>query len=170
MQMNELIIGNLFSCLAMVVDSVSSTRKRAKDVLLFQALSQFIYLICSIVLKGYSAAVQNAVSVLRNLAAVKKDLGKALEWTLVILGVVLGLWFNNRGIFGLLPVIANLEYSLAVFRFKEDERLLKIAFAICIVLYAIFNLIILNFIGAISNLVVLVVTINYLIKNKKKGI
>ena len=104
------------------------------------------------------------------LAAVKKDLGKALEWTLVILGVVLGLWFNNRGIFGLLPVIANLEYSLAVFRFKENERLLKIAFAICIVLYAIFNLIILNFVGAISNLVVLVVTINYLIKNKKKGI
>ena len=164
MLVNDLIIGNLCSFLAMIVDSVSSTRKRAKDVLLFQALSQFIYLICSVILKGYSAAVQNAVSVLRNLAAVKKDLSKTIEWTLVILGVGFGLWFNNRGVFGLLPVIANLEYSLAVFRFKDNERALKIAFAICIVLYAIFNLIILNFVGAVSNLIVLIVTIKYLVK------
>ena len=94
----------------------------------------------------------------------KKDLSKTIERTLVILGVGLGLWFNNRGVFGLLPVIANLEYSLAVFRFKDNERALKIAFAICIVLYAIFNLIILNFVGAVSNLIVLIVTIKYLVK------
>lgn len=36
---------------------------------------------------------------------------KALEWMLILAGVVLGIIFNNRGLLGWLPIIANLEYS-----------------------------------------------------------
>ena len=165
--MLNLIIGNLCSLLAMATDSISSTRKKAKDVLLLQALSQLLYCIGSIVLKGYSAAVQNAVSVVRNLTATRENTHKSVEWILVILGVGLGLYFNNRGLFGLLPIIANLEYSLAVFQFKNNERLLKICFAISILLYAIFNAILLNLVGVASNLVVLVMTIIFLVKDAK---
>lgn len=164
--MLDFIVGNLCSLLAMATDSISSTRKKAREVLLLQALSQLIYCIGSIVLKGYSAAVQNAVSVIRNLTATRENVHKSVEWLLIILGVGLGLYFNNRGLFGWLPIIANLEYSLAVFRFKNNERLLKISFAISILLYAIFNAIILNIVGVVSNLVVLSMTLIFLIKNK----
>ena len=75
----SVILGNGCSLLAMVTDSISSTRKTAKGVLLVQSLSQLIYCIGTILLKGYSGAVQNAVSILRNLVAIRKIESKVLE-------------------------------------------------------------------------------------------
>ena len=150
----------------MITDSVSSTRKTAKGVLLVQCVSQLFYTIGTVVLKGYSGAVQNVVSMIRNLVAIKKINSKVIEWILVGLGVVLGIGFNNLGLIGLLPVVANLQYTLAVFKFKDNERALKISFIICIALFAIFNIAILNFVGVCSNLVVLITTLIVLLKKK----
>ncbi len=165
--MISLIIGNLCSLIGMLTDSVSSTRKRARDVLLLQSLSQLVYGIGALALKGYSAVVQSVVSILRNFFAMGKKSTAVVEWGLVALGVILGLWFNNRGIFGLLPVIANFEYSVAVFRLKDNEWALKIAFAISVVLYAVFNVILLNIVGAISNAVIFIVTLICILKEAK---
>jgi len=151
----------------MVTDSVSSSRKTTKGVLFVQTISQIFYIIGSIVLKGYSAVVQNAVSVARNVAAIKGSESKLINWALIISGVVLGIMFNNRGAMGWLPVIANLEYSLVVFSVKNNERALKIAFLIDVALYAVFNAVILNFVGTLSNIVVVVMTIIFLIKDRK---
>ena len=166
--MANILIGNLCSVLAMIADCLGSSRKKAKEVLWLQTLGQLIYCIGAIILKGYSAAVQNAVSIARNIAATRKSNPKALEWLLVALAVGLGIVFNNRGIWGWLPIIANLEYSIAVFRFKDNERALKIAFAVCIVLFAGFNVILLNFVGLASNLVVFVTTVSCVIKGDKE--
>jgi len=46
----DIIIGNICSLLAMGTDSLSSTRKNARDVLLVQCLSQLIYGIGSVIL------------------------------------------------------------------------------------------------------------------------
>ena len=162
----DIIIGNICSLLAMATDSVSSTRKTAGGVLLVQCLSQIIYGIGAVILKGYSAAVQNTVSILRNLAAVKGETPKWLQWLLIALGVVLGLWFNNLGFIGLLPVLANLEYSLAIFRFRENERALKVAFMVSVGLYAIFNIFILNIVGFVTNTAVVITTALYLIRTR----
>ena len=162
----SVILGNGCSLLAMVTDSISSTRKTAKGVLLMQSLSQLIYCIGTILLKGYSGAVQNLVSILRNFVAIRKISSPLIEWTLVALGVALGLLFNNLGLIGYLPVVANLQYTLAVFKFKDNERALKISFALCISLFAIFNCAIFNFVGAASNLVVLGTTLVMLFKQR----
>lgn len=164
----SIAMGNVCSLLAMVTDSVSSAQKTAKRVLWMQTLSQLIYCIGTIVLKGYSGAVQNAVSILRNLVAIKNISNKALEWTLVGLGVALGLGFNNLGLIGLLPVVANLQYTLSIFRFKDNERALKISFMISIGLFAIFNLFIYNWVGAFGNSVVCITTAIGLIRSGKK--
>ena len=165
--MLELIIGNACSLLAMCTDAISSWAKSAKKMLLAQCLSQGIYCIGAIVLKGYSAAVQNAVSILRNICAIRKWNSKVLEWAFVIVALVLGLLFNNLGFVGLLPVIANLQYSLCVFRYRDNERALKISFVFCTVAFSIFNAVIQNYVGTVSNLVVMVTLILYLVKNRK---
>jgi len=161
-----LVVGNLCSLLAMIADSISASRKTVKSMLLFQNISQLIYCIGAIVLKGYSGAVQNAVSILRNMTAVGKKPTKAVEWTLIGLGVVLGLICNNRGFIGLLPVVANLEYSLAVFRFRDNERALKKAFLVSVFLFTIFCGFILNFVGVIANVVLFIMTILFLVRQK----
>lgn len=162
------IIGNACSLIAMGTDAISSWAKTAKRMLLFQSLSQAIYGIGAVVLKGYSAAVQNVISLVRNLLAVRKRPMQYIEWILIVLAVGLGLFFNNRGLVGLLPVVANLEYSLAVLYFKNNERMLKIAFFVDVLLFAVFNTVILNIVGTISNIVVLVMTLVSIIKTTKQ--
>ena len=165
----HIIIGNVCSLLAMGTDAVSSVQKTAKRVLWVQTLSQLIYFVGTIVLKGYSGAVQNAVSIARNLAAIKKINSKIIEWTLVVLGVALGLFFNNLGWLGLLPVVANLQYTLCVFRFKDKERMLKLSFLISVVLFGIFNLVIHNVVGFCTNMTVALTTAVYLLKKQPEN-
>lgn len=164
----QLVIGNLCSLLAVFTDSISATRKTTRGVLLAQSVSQIIYGIGSVVLGGYSGAVQNAMSVLRNFVAIKKIDSKALKWVMVILGVVLGALFNNLGIWGWLPILANLEYTLAVFYFKDNQRALKIAFLISVVLFAVFNGIILSIVGVVTNMIVLITGIIALVRERKE--
>ena len=164
----SILTGNVCSLLAMITDSVSSTQKTAKRILLVQCLSQMFYCVGTIVLKGYSGAVQNIVSILRNLVAIRKIESKVLEWSLVTLGVVLGLWFNNLGFMGLLPVVANLQYTIAIFRFRDNETALKISFLISIGMFALFNLVIYNAVGFLANSVVCITTAVSLFKSMAK--
>ena len=163
----SLVIGNLCSFLAMVTDSIGSAQKTAKRVLIFQSISQAIYCIGTIILKGYSGAVQNAVSVLRNIVAIKEVENKTLEWAFVISGVVLGVCFNNMGLMGYLPIVANLQYTLAIFRFQNNERALKKSFLVSIIMFTVFNIAIYNIVGVASNLVVLITTAAFLLKPNK---
>lgn len=165
--MNEsLIIGNLCTLLAMGANAFSSTRKTGKGVLAVQTVGQGIYFISAMFLRGYSAAVQNVVSILRNFVAICNGKSKALEWILTAAGVVLGLVFNNRGILGLLPVLGNLEYTVAIFRFKDNGRAIKISFVICVALYVVYNFAISNFVGAVADTIVIATTLAALVKEK----
>ncbi len=161
------IIGNLFSLCAMVSDSVSGTRKKHSEIMAVQIVSQFFYAASSIALKGYSSTAQNVVAVFRNLAAMKNVKSKVLEWALILAGVALGIAFNNRGLLGWLPIIANLEYSISVFRLKDNERALKLAFIINMVMYAVFSVVIMNYVGAVSCTVIAVTTAVSLLKKEK---
>lgn len=166
--MQIIILGNILSLLAMCSDSFSSSRKTTKGVLMTQNLSQVFYGLSSLVLGGYSAAVQNVVSILRNFVAMSKISSKAVEWGLIALGVILGVYFNNLGLVGWLPILANFEYSIAVFRFKDNERALKASFLVCCALFTIFNIFIYNVVGVVSNTVVIVSIITFLVKGKGK--
>ena len=166
--MNDIIIGNACSLGAMITDSVSGTRKKHSEILAIQILSQIFYGVGSIILKGYSSTMQNVVAILRNLAAIKRIRNKAVEWVLILLGVVLGIAFNNRGLMGWLPVAANLEYSVAVFRFKDKEKSLKVAFLINMLMYSVFSFSIKNYVGAAGNIFVAVTTGLSLLRERKE--
>ena len=166
MNIVSIIFGNICSLLAMATDSISSTRKTPKSVLWVQNASQLFYCIGAIILKGYSGAVQNVVSIIRNLIVIRDINSRFLEWTLLILGVFLGLFFNNLGWVGLLPVIANLQYTIAVFKFHDNERAIKVSFMLGAVMFSVFSLAIWNIVGLFTNLVVGVTTAVYLIKTR----
>jgi len=162
------IIGNLCTLLAMGANAASATRKSKKSMLQVQNISQVIYCLGSIVLRGYSAAVQNVVSIARNIVAIRNIKSKSLEWTLVVLGAVLGVAFNNRGVLGLLPVIGTLQYTLAIFRIKGNERALKISFLLSTVAFVAFNISLYNFVGAAADSTVAITTIVALIRENNK--
>ena len=162
----SIIVGNACSLLAMATDSWSSTQKTAKGVLWVQNLSQLIYFTGAFILKGYSGCAQNVVSILRNLVTITGIHSKAAEWILLLLGVALGVGFNNLGFVGYMPVIANLQYTLVVFKFRNNERALKMSFVVCCILFAIFNYFILNFVGVATNVFVIITTVIVLIRTR----
>lgn len=162
----SVIIGNIFSLCAMISDSISGTRKKHSEIMAVQIVSQFFYGASSIVLKGYSSTAQNVVAVFRNFAAMKNVKSKFLEWTLILAGVVLGVIFNNRGLLGWLPIIANLEYSISVFKLRGKEKALKLAFIINMIMYAVFSAVIMNYVGVLSCSVIAVTTAVSLIKDR----
>ncbi len=165
--MSEVLIGNACSLCAAITDSISGTQKKHNRILAFQTLSQVFYGVGTIILKGYSSTAQNAVAILRNFAAMKRIKSKILEWILIVLGVALGVVFNNLGLLGWLPIVANLEYSIAVFRFKDNVRLLKVAFIINMLMYLTFSIMIKNYVAAVANVVVAVITAVALIRGDK---
>lgn len=163
-----IIIGNLCTLLAMGANAFSGTRKTTKSMLRFQNLSQLIYCVSAIVLGGYSAAVQNLVSICRNTVATRNIKSKLLEWTLVVLGVALGVAFNNRGVLGLLPVVGNLQYTLSIFYLKDHERAVKVSFILSVAAFVVFNISLYNFIGAASDMVVIITTGIAMVKSQKQ--
>ena len=56
-------------------------------------------------------------------------------------------------------ILANREYSIAVFRFTESAKGLKFAFLLHMLMFAVFNVAILNYVGAVSCAVEAVTTI-----------
>lgn len=165
----SLLLGNGCSLLATLSNMFASTRKTARGVLLVQSLGQVFYFLCGLCLKGYSGAVQNAMSIVRNFVAMgKKKSGRWVEWTLIAGGVVLGVVFNNRGLAGWLPIVGNLEYSLAVFRFRDDQRMLKAALVVSLLIFIVFNIIIGNIVGTVADSVVVVTTLADLWRTREK--
>ena len=162
------IVGNIFSLCAMISDSISGTRKKHSEIMAVQIVSQLFYGASSIALKGYSSTAQNAVAIFRNFAAMKNVKSKVLEWVLIMAGVVLGVIFNNRGLLGWLPIVANFEYSVSVFKLKDNEKALKIAFIINMIMYAVFSAVIMNYVGVLSCTVIAITTAVSLIKGRKE--
>ncbi len=159
-----IIIGNILSLCAMISDSISGTRKKHSDILAVQIISQLFYSASSLVLKGYSSTVQSVIAIFRNFAAIKNVKSKFIEWALILLGVVFGIIFNSNGLLGYLPIVANFIYSVSVFKFKRNEKALKIVFIINMVMFAIFNAVIMNYVGLFSCTVVALSTLFSLVK------
>ena len=142
--MLDLVLGNICSLGAMISDSFSGTRKTNRGVLLVQCISQLFYMASSFILKAYSLTAQNVVSIVRNIVAARGKTGKVWECVLILAPVALGIAVNNQGLLGYVPIIANLEYSVAMFAFDGKPTKLKYAFILNCVMYCVFNFIILN--------------------------
>lgn len=157
--MIDIIVGNICSFFACLCDSISGTRKTKKSILITQIFSQIFYIVSSLALKAYSATVQNVVTIFRNLYGASDKHNKIMEWIFTICQVVFGIYFNNQGLLGLIPVIANLQYTLVVFAFKNNPRGIKISFIISVLLFMFFNFFIMNYVGCISCMIIVITTV-----------
>jgi len=167
--MLTIIIGNILSATANLSDAYSSTKKTKREILLIQCVSQIFYAAGSIVLKGYSATAQNLFSILRNLFAAYNKKSKILEFIFIVGPVILGIYLNNLGLVGYLPIVANLVYSIAMFVFKGDPIILKCALVFVCLSFSIFNFVILNFVGVVACLISAFTAIVSIIKDKKSN-
>lgn len=163
----NIIIGNITSFLSCLLDAYSATKDNKKEMIIIQSFSIAIYTITNALLKAYSAVVQNVFALVRNFLAVKGIKNKIAEWIIILCCLFFGLYFNNLGLIGLLPVIGNVEYSICLFALKDHIKALKFSFLICNLCFVILNLFISNYVGFIANSITVITTAVELFKKSK---
>ena len=136
--------------------------KEKKQILITQNANHFLNGIAQALMQGYSGMIQDFVSFVRNIVILFNKNNKLLSIIFIVLGLTLGLIFNNNGWLGLLPVISSLVYSVVVL-FSNNEIIIKIIICINNICWAIYCYAILLYTGLIFNIVALVFAIISLI-------
>ena len=145
--MINIILGNITSLLSCLLDSYSATKKNKKDMLTVQCFSVVVYAISNTLLKAYSTVVQNVCALVRNVLAAKGIKNKVIEYLIIALALFFGIYFNNLGFIGLLPVFGNVEYSICLFVLKDNVKGVKLSFLICNICFIILNIYVKNYVG-----------------------
>ena len=96
------------------------------------------------------------LSAVRNLVVAKDRYTKPVMVAFVILTIVAGLLANTRGLVGLLPVLATVEYTICC-HYIEGEMATKCSIFVNVLLWIVYSFLICDFSTAISDSIVLVV-------------
>lgn len=119
----SIIIGNIFSLLSAVCVAVSVIKKNKKDFMYWQIGETLFGIVVNIVLSAYSALVISIICFIRNLLSYKNKLSKNITLTLLITSIIVGLYANNLGFMGLLPIIASSSYTICVYITKNEQQM-----------------------------------------------
>ena len=153
----SLIIGNILALLAVICMGVSVVKRSKKDLIYWQSLDTIFFIASTVVLSSYSAVVTNTVSLIRNILAYKGCLTKRLTWVFCFLSVVIGLFLNNRGVIGWLPVIATLQYTVCLYITKNEQQM-RYALIFNLVFWLVHDSYIQSYPSAINALVLIIWT------------
>lgn len=135
--MNPLIIGNIVAFIAASISLIIGIIKSKKKVLYIQTIQYIFYSIANIILGGFSGAIANMISIIRNILCYKEKLTKTLIWLIIIFSTILTLIFNNLGIIGLLPLFNTIIYT--IFINIKDEFKFKILILTQMILWFIYD-------------------------------
>lgn len=107
-----IIIGNIIALIASILMVYSGVIKQKKKIIYVQTIQIGLLVISNFVLGGFTGAIINALSFIRNILCYKNKLGMKEKVIIIMLSIVLSLIFNNLGIIGLLPLISTITYIL----------------------------------------------------------
>ena len=119
--MIQILIGNIIALIASILMVLSGLQKNKKKILFIQIIQIALSIISNIVLGGYTGAIINALSCIRDILCYKDKMGVKEKIIIILLAVGLSLVFNNLGWIGLLPVVATAVYII----FMNTENVVK---------------------------------------------
>ncbi|MBR1600517.1 MAG: YgjV family protein [Alphaproteobacteria bacterium] len=162
----DLIIGNIFSLFSAICIAISVIKKSKKDLMYWQIGDTFFGIIANIALSAYAALVISVICFIRNILSYKDKLTINITYILLILSVVIGLYANNRGVIGWLPIIASASYTICVYVTKNEQQM-RWALVFNLMLWFVHNAYVQAYPSAIANIVLCFWTALNIFKNKK---
>lgn len=172
-----IILGNIFALFSKIFMIISFHQKTKKSIMGFQIFDGIFNLLSLFVLSGYSGVTTVIVSLTRNIVTYinesKKITNKKYLLTemilLVIANNVLGVFYNNRGYWGLLPLIASTIYTISLF-LSNDAIFIKQILLLNLILWTLYYFVISNFVGIIMSMFGMFNIMISLYKNKKSHV
>lgn len=141
--MNTLIIGNALCLVASVIMLLIGLIKNKKRFLGAQCVMNVVFIAGNTVLGGYSGAVANAVTLIRNIVCIKYNLTKPLKLLFIALQVAITAFIGADGILAWLPVFANCVFTW--FMDSEDMILLKAVVIVSQAMWLVYDFSIMNY-------------------------
>lgn len=156
--MNRILLGNLISFLASLALTAGCLMKDPKKVYAMQVAENLILVASSVCFGSWSGISTLLVSTARNILLVKGRFDKRMMYVFIVLVTGCGLAVNNKGLIGLLPVLATVILTVCNF-YAREIRAIKWSLFVNIILWAVYFFAIRDVISGITQVVIAVVTL-----------
>lgn len=157
-EMNRILLGNLISFLASLALTAGCLMKDPKKVYVMQVTENLILVASSVCFGSWSGISTLLVSTVRNILLVKGHFEKRMMYLFIVLVTVCGLAVNNKGVIGLLPVLATVILTVCNYYAREIVAI-KWSLFVNLVLWAAYFFMIFDVISGITQVVIAVVTL-----------
>jgi len=148
--MIQLVCGNIVALIASILMVCSGSVKDRKKIIYIQTLQILAFIISTLILGGYTGAIVNLISLVRNVLCYRDKLTNNKKVVLIILSIVFSLLFNNLGFLGLLPLISSVVYTC--FMNTKNTIKLKSVIIFTMVLWLIYDILINSYTSAVFDL------------------
>ena len=168
--MNTILIANAIALIASLLMVYTGYIKKKEKILFFQTIQIGLSVISNLILGGITGAIINALGLIRNILCYKEKLNKIAQIILIILSIVLGVYFNNLALIGLLPIISNVVYI--VFMNIKDVIKFKYLIIFTMTMWLVYDIYIMSYTSAVfdlGNIIANIISIIQIKKAMKKG-
>ena len=138
-----IIIGNIITLAGSALMVLVGFLKSKKSILITQAVQVSVMAFGNYVLGGISGVIVNAVTLIRNLVALKTKFSVPIKIAFIAVQIVLAVIFRQDGIIYWLPIVAGCMFTW--FIDTEDMFLFKWIIIIVQALWAVFDFSIYNY-------------------------
>ncbi|MDO5601847.1 MAG: YgjV family protein [Oscillospiraceae bacterium] len=157
------MIGNAISLAAAGFMASSCLVKNSRAIFICQFLECVLLAVSSVFFGSLAGTAVLAVSALRNLLVAAGRYPKKLMYLFVLATAVLGIWVNTKGLIGLLPVAATVEYTVCCYYIK-GLKATRYSIFINVAIWVIYSFCIFDFSTALTDSAVLLVDAAAIVK------
>ena len=142
----SVLIGNIFAFVAACFTFLSAWSRDRKRIYLYQAAQCGVLAIANIFFASFSGVTTYALCTARNLLLAYERFTPRLCYAFVAAVAGLGLYANNRGVVGLLPVVTTAVYTVGCL-YAKRTRAIKYNLIVNLILWAIYDAFILDLVS-----------------------
>ena len=163
----RILIANIVTVIAQLFLLHASTRKTKKETIVFQLVFLVLISITNILLNSITSIILNSMAILRNILAYYDKSNNVITVLMVLISTSLGLYFNNNGIFGIFPIIANISETVTILNPKSTIAQIKISGIISNSCWVIMTIVIKNYVGTIFDFMAAIGYASYFFQKNK---
>lgn len=162
------ITANIIDFVAAFIQVGSGSIKKKEKILVAQIIQLLMQSVSMLLLGGITGAINNVLSCFRNYLCYKEKLNTIWKGILIVVSIVMTIFVNDQGAFGLIPVVVCTIYI--IFMDVKDPVKFKLLVTLSFIPWMFYHAILKLYVGAIFDVATFIangVTLYSMIKEKK---
>lgn len=163
-----IFIANIFSFIGMCLLAYSTFAKNKKNMLYVQVGDCIFNSLGDLFVGSFSAMSTNLICAVRNILNAKKKNSVIANTIIIALITSIGLIVNTKGIIGLLPIVASIQYTICSYKVKTAQGL-RYGLTINLILWLIHDCFVMLYPSVLADTVLIIITVCNIVKNKNNN-